>query len=100
MSNVYHVRWRVLREKLDHVLVRAEHVTGDDDLARLAALGLALLERHAVDAQGRCRYCRAYRRRWRRRSRRCRVLPMISLYLEQPPQTTYGHGNLGDEPSG
>ncbi|MPZ65806.1 MAG: hypothetical protein GEU83_09935 [Pseudonocardiaceae bacterium] len=83
MTNVYQVRWRVLRQQLEGTLARAQQCH-DDDLARLATLGLALLERHAVNATGRCRYCRAQRRWWRRRPRRCLVLPMMSWYLEQP----------------
>lgn len=82
MSGVDQVRWRVLRERADEMLARAENV--DDDFARFAALAIALLDRHAVDAKGRCRYCRTYRRRWRRRPRRCLTLPVISWYLEQP----------------
>lgn len=82
MSSVHEVRWWVLRERADEMLARAEYV--DADFARLAALAVALLERHAVDAQGRCGYCRAYRARWRRRSRRCLTLPVMSWYLEQP----------------
>lgn len=80
--SVYEVRWRVLRDRADEILARAEHV--DDDFARLAALAVALLERHAVDARGQCQYCRTYRARWRRRSRRCLTLPVISWYLEEP----------------
>jgi hypothetical protein len=84
VSSVYQVRWRVLRERLAHVLVRAERA-GDDDLRKLAALALALLERHAVDGKGRCRYCRPpFRGWWSRRRRRCLVVPMLSVYLEQP----------------
>lgn len=81
---MHQVRWRVLRERLARTLEHAENFEGHDDLVRLAALGLALLCRHAVDAKGRCRYCRAWRGWWRRRSRRCMVLPMVAFYMEQP----------------
>lgn len=81
---MYQVRWRVLRDRLTHVLARAER-EGDDDLRRLATHALALLERHAVDANGRCRYCRPlFGGWWHRKRRRCLVVPMLSVYLEQP----------------
>ncbi len=80
MSNVHEVRWRVLRARLDGILMQAPD---GDELARLAALGIALLERHRVDHKGRCRSCRPTRGWWRR-SRRCVVLPLMSWYLEQP----------------
>ncbi len=83
MSSVYEVRWRVLRERVEAILIRAEHAHGDEEFVRLAALGLALLDRHKVDDKGRCRCCRSYRG-WRQRSRQCTVFPMLSFYLCQP----------------
>ncbi len=58
---MYEVRWRVLRERVEETLARAEQLHSDEEFARLAALGLALLDRHKVDGKGRCRYCRSYR---------------------------------------
>lgn len=79
------MRWRVLRERVDGMLARAEQ-RQDDECVRLAALGLALLERHVVDARGRCRHCRATQKWVLLGSRRCRVLPVIGFYLEQPAE--------------
>lgn len=84
MSSVYEVRWRLLFERLEEMLARAEQAHGDEDCIRLAALGLALLERHKVDGKGRCRWCRSRRGWWERRARRCVVLPLVNWYLIQP----------------
>ncbi|MGH3835778.1 MAG: hypothetical protein ACRDSF_08735 [Pseudonocardiaceae bacterium] len=83
MSKVYEVRHRVLRERLNQIVATAKRAP-HDECVRLALLCLALLERHTVNDKGRCRYCRAPREWWRRRSRQCTVLPIVSLYLEQP----------------
>lgn len=84
MNNVYQLRQRALRERLEQTLAAADNAS-DDACARLALLlCLALLDRHTVDSKGRCRYCRTRREWWQRRSRRCTVLPMAALYLEQP----------------
>ena len=85
MSNVYEVRHRVLRERLNQMVSTAKRAPHDECL-RLALLCLALLERHTVNDKGRCRYCRSPREWWWRRSRRCTVVPVVSLYLEQPPR--------------
>ncbi len=66
------------------VLSRAEHAHGDEECVRLAALGLALLDKHKVDGKGRRKWCRSGRGWWRRRGRRCTVLHVVSYYLEQP----------------
>lgn len=84
VTNVHEVRWHVLRTRLESVLARAEQTPDGEELARLAALAVALLERHRVNAKGQCPYC-CSRRLWcRRRSRRCMVLPLVSWHLEQP----------------
>jgi hypothetical protein len=84
---VYQVRQRVLRERLADIVARAEE-RHDEECARLAGLGLALLERHEVDGRGRCRQCP--RRRWRRRNR-CAVLALVSFYLEQSQEFLTSH---------
>ena len=81
---MYEVRWRVLRERLEATLTRVEQLHGDEEFVRLAAFALALLDRHKVDDKGRCRYCRSYGGWWQRRSRQCKVFPMLTLYLYQP----------------
>jgi hypothetical protein len=43
----------VLRARLEGILMHADQVPDGDELARLAALGIALLERHRVDHNGR-----------------------------------------------
>jgi hypothetical protein len=73
----------MLRERVEAVLARAEHAYGDEEFVRLAALSLALLDRHRVDDKGRCRYCRSGRKWWRRRGR-CVVVVCVAYYLEQP----------------
>ncbi|MGH3930965.1 MAG: hypothetical protein ACRDTF_13425 [Pseudonocardiaceae bacterium] len=83
MSNVHEVRARILRERLKQAIAKAEREL-HDECWRLAALCLGLLDRHKVDHKGRCRYCRRPRGWWRRRSPQCTVLPIVSLYLEQP----------------
>lgn len=83
MSNLYEVRHRVLRERLEQAVATAEQVP-DDECWRLALLCLALLDRHKADNRGRCRYCRTPSGWWRRRSRRCTVLWLVSFFLEQP----------------
>lgn len=80
---MYEVRYRILRERLTQTVTTAEPKP-DDECWRLALLCLALLNRHEVDNEGRCRYCRRPRGWWRIRSRQCTVLPIVSLYLEQP----------------
>jgi hypothetical protein len=78
---VYEVRHRVLRERLEQMVAAAGRAP-DGECVRLALLCLALLERHKVNDKGRCRFCRTPRQLWPRRSCRCMVLPMASLYLE------------------
>jgi hypothetical protein len=51
VSSVYEVRQRVLRERLADILARAKECQ-DEECGRLAAFGLALLERHEVDGRG------------------------------------------------
>lgn len=80
---MYEVRVRLLRERLEQMVTRAERDL-DDPCWRLALLCLALLERHELDDRGRCRYCRRPGRWCRRASQRCTVLPVVSLYLDQP----------------
>ncbi len=85
MSSPWHdERWRLLWERLKKMLEHAEQTRDDDELVKLAMMGLALLDRHRVDRRGRCRYCRSGRRL--RRKRQCTVVPVVSLYLEQPRQ--------------
>ncbi|MGH3903476.1 MAG: hypothetical protein ACRDTE_04700 [Pseudonocardiaceae bacterium] len=84
MTTVHDVRRRVLRERLEELRERAETHYADDDFIRLATLSLALLDRHHVDNHGRCRHCRSYRGRWRRRSRACTVLLLITWYIQRP----------------
>lgn len=86
---MYEVRHRVLRERLEQT-VAAARWEPDDECVRLALLCLALLARHTVDSNGRCRYCQTPREWWRRRACRCTVLPIASLYLEQPRQFLNG----------
>ena len=85
MSTVYEVRHRVLRERLSQMVVTATRAPHDECL-RLALLCLALLERHTVNDKGCCRYCRTPRT-WQRK---CMVLPIVSLYLEQPREFLNG----------
>lgn len=89
MSTVYEVRHRVLRERLNQMVATAKWAPGEE-CVRLALLCLALLDRHTVDGKGRCRYCRTPREWWWRRSCRCTVLPIVSLYLEQPREFLNG----------
>ncbi|HEY2763164.1 MAG TPA: hypothetical protein VGJ13_04000 [Pseudonocardiaceae bacterium] len=86
MSTVHDIRTRVLRERLEQLRDRAHNIYADDDFIRLATLGLALLDRHHLDHRGRCPHCRAYRGRWRRRSRTCTVLHLITWHLQRPPR--------------
>jgi hypothetical protein len=82
MSGMHGVRYRIVRERLTQDAASAaddEH----DEFLRLALLCLALLHRHEIDVKGRCRRCRTPGRWWPW-SRRCTVLPMLSLYLDQP----------------
>ncbi|MGH3934455.1 MAG: hypothetical protein ACRDS1_05675 [Pseudonocardiaceae bacterium] len=85
---MYEVRHRVLRERLNQMVAAAKRTPGEE-CVRLALLCLALLDRHTVDGKGRCQYCRTPRE-WRR-SCRCTVLPLVSLYLEQPREFLNGH---------
>ncbi|MGH3834630.1 MAG: hypothetical protein ACRDSF_02840 [Pseudonocardiaceae bacterium] len=55
MSNVYEVRHRVLRQRLQQIVATAKKAP-DEEYVRLALLCLALLDRHTVNAKGRCRY--------------------------------------------
>ncbi|MGH3801400.1 MAG: hypothetical protein ACRDTD_14935 [Pseudonocardiaceae bacterium] len=89
MSNVYEVRHRVLRERLNQMVATAKRAPHDKCL-RLALLRLALLERHTVNDKGRCRYCRTPREWWQRPSCQCTVLPIVSLHLEQPQEFLNG----------
>lgn len=75
---VHETRSRLLPERLEEALVRAQRPQADEEFDRLARLALALLDRHPVDRRGRCKCCRG---QWRRR---CTVLPLIGWYLEQP----------------
>jgi hypothetical protein len=80
---VYEVRHRMLRERLEQTVARADRAS-DDECARLALLCLALLERHQVTDKGRCRYCRPpHNWPWRRLCL-CTVVQTVSFYLEQP----------------
>jgi hypothetical protein len=54
------------------------------ECARLALLCLALLERHKLNDKGRCQHCRTRRKWWYWRWQSCTVIPVVSLYLEQP----------------
>ena len=83
MSNVYQVRQRILRERLEQTVAMAE-LAPHEECARLALLCLRLMTRHKVDDKGRCQYCRTPREWWRPRSSQCTVLPIVVLYLEQP----------------
>lgn len=89
---MYQVRHRVLRERVDGVLARAEE-RQDEECFRLTLLVLTLLDRHAVDGKGRCRACRT--RAWRRRKGRCAVLALVGFYLEQPEPLITGAESLG-----
>jgi hypothetical protein len=84
VTAVNNVRQRVLRERLEELHDRAADVYADDDFIRLAALNLALLDRHQIDKHGRCRQCRSFRRWWRTRSRHCAFLLLISWYIQRP----------------
>lgn len=78
VSNVHEVRYRLLRERLKQMVgAQWEH---DEECGRLALLCLALLERHEVDAKGRCGYCRSYLGWWRR-TQKCTVVPLMGYYL-------------------
>jgi hypothetical protein len=95
MSTVYEVRHRVLRERLKQTVATAKGEP-DEVCARLALLCLALLERHTVNGKGRCRYCRApHQWRWRK-SCRCTVVPMVSMYLKQPLEFLNGWRGEGE----
>lgn len=89
MSTVYEMRHRVLREKLEQIVATAERAS-HVECVRLALLCLALLDRHKVDGKGRCRYCRTPCEWWRRRSCRCTVVPVVSMYLKQPREFLNG----------
>lgn len=85
MSTVYELQHRILRERLKQTVATAKRVP-NEECARLALLCLALLERHTVNGKGRCRYCRAPHEWWWRRLCRCTVVPVVSMYLEQPQE--------------
>lgn len=89
MSTVHEVRHRVLRQRLQQMVVTAERAS-HEECARLALLCLALLDRHTVDGKGRCRYCRTPHEWWRKRSCRCAVVPVVSMYLKQPRKLLNG----------
>ena len=90
---MYEVRWRVLRERLGGTLARVEQEHGDEECFRLAALALALLDRHKVDDKGRCRWCRSGHG-WGRyfgRKQRCLVNAALSFYLKQRRDVVWRH---------
>ncbi len=85
---MYEVRWRVLRERVGGTLARIEQAHSDEECFRLAALALALLDRHKVDDKGRCRVWGCSRWRcmpWGKR-RTCQVFVMVHFWVEQPLQ--------------
>lgn len=88
MTSAYAVTSALLAERIELLLTVA--VTVDRlglepaRFGRLAAGALALVQQHAVDDKGRCRFCTC-RRRWRRiRARPCTVYSTFSACLTQP----------------
>jgi hypothetical protein len=88
VTSAFGLTSRLVEERIEQLLCVAGTL---DDLVdeparfvRLAAGALALVQQHAVDNKGRCRFC-TRRRRWRRvRARPCTVHAAFSAYLTQP----------------
>jgi len=80
---VHEVRYRLLRERLKQIV--GAQWAHEEECGRLALLCLALLERHEVDAKGRCHYCCSHEGWWRR-ARQCRVVPLVGYYLAPKEQ--------------
>ncbi|MGH3904763.1 MAG: hypothetical protein ACRDTE_11315 [Pseudonocardiaceae bacterium] len=98
MSKVGEVQWRLLWEQVGKVY-RAAQSRGSETLPeglfpdpnaeillRLAGAVLALLDRHAVNAKGRCPVRGCARRCWApwRKRRACRLFVTVHFWMREP----------------
>lgn len=90
MSAVHEVRWRLLIERIEaltDVLSRDEQrdlPEVEEQAVRLVAAAALLLNQHAVNKKGQCKFCgwtRRVRRMWRKRPR-CTVYQVFSRTLD------------------
>lgn len=98
MSSVHELRWRLILERLRQVYRKAQDQQAqrllkglcpdenEEMLLRLAGLALTLLERHAMDAKGRCLVpgCSPRRRVPWRKWRTCRIFVTAQFWVGQP----------------
>lgn len=106
MTSAYAMTSRLVEDRIALLLTAAmlDHVVDEPArFVRLAAGALALVQQHAIDDKGRCRFC-TRRRCWRRvRARPCTVYSAFCGYLTQPDELVQRqitellrHGHTGD----
>jgi hypothetical protein len=88
MTSAFLMTSKLVRTRIERLLAVAatlDQLAGEPvRFVRLAAAALDLVQQHAIDEKGRCRFC-VRRRRWRRfRARPCTVYAAFSAYLIQP----------------
>lgn len=107
MTSAASVTSKLVRERLELLLSVAStldhHLDEPARFVRLAVAALTLVQQHAVDSKGRCRFC-TRRRGWRRvRARPCTVHAAFDASLTQPDDLVQrqvtellGHRHAGD----